>query len=116
MASGHPLRGQIWLASFDPAVGTEIRKTRPALLISNNINNQYAGTVTVLPISEKGEKVYPFEVSLDVEHTGLSKPSKIKCQQIRTVDKSRLTKLLGSISRDKMPEVEQALRIHLAIE
>ena len=107
-----PRRGQIWLVNLNPAVGSEIRKTRPALIISNDSNNEYADLVTVLPITDRGLKSYPFEVLAPLD-CGLTKPSKIKCQQIRTVDKRRLTKLLGAVHSDLMDPIEHALRIHL---
>lgn len=108
-------RGQIWLVNLDPSLGAEIKKTRPALVISNNLNNQYAATITVLPITDRGEKVYPFEVFLPAHVSGLTKDSKIKCQQIRTVDKSRLSKSLGVITEEKWPEIHHALILHLQI-
>lgn len=111
-----PLRGQIWLVNLDPTIGAEIKKTRPALVISNDINNQYALTITVLPISDRGEKVFPFEVELIVKESGLSKPSKVKSQQIRTVDKSRLVKYIGKINQKDIERVEQAILIHLGID
>ena len=111
-----PKRGQIWLVSLDPAIGNEIKKTRPAVIISNNLNNQYAGTVTILPVSDPGQKVYPFEVLISPEDSGLSKPSKIKCQQIRTIDKRRLIKLLGDIHTHGIAQVEQALKYHLGLD
>lgn len=111
-----PERGQIWLVRLDPSVGAEIKKTRPALIISNNINNQYSLLVTVLPIIDKGENVYPFEVYLSSSTEGLKKESKIKCQQIKSIDKTRLIKHVGKIPLDKIAEVESALMIHLDIE
>ena len=111
-----PERGQIWLVSLDPTIGAEIKKTRPAVIISNDLNNQYAGTVTVLPVSDPGQKVYPFEVLISPEDTGLEKPSKVKCQQIRTVDKRRLIKPLGSIHTHLIAQVEQALKNHLGLD
>ena len=111
-----PLRGQIWLVSLDPAIGSEIKKTRPVLVISNDLNNQYAETVTILPISDMGQKVYPFEVLLSSEDAGLNKPSKIKCQQIRTVDKKRFIKPLGAIHKNLFPQVDQAIKTHLGID
>ena len=84
-----PKRGEIWLVRLDPAVGSEIKKTRPAFIISNDINNQYGPLVTILPISDKSAKVYPFEVALSERGTGLSKPSKVRCQQVRTDAKNR---------------------------
>ena len=110
-----PRRGDIWLVRLDPAVGSEIRKTRPAAVISNDINNRYAGTVTVLPISDRGEKTYPFEVAVPTAGTGLSKPSKIRCQQVRTVDATRLVKFVGSLDPDLVLLAEEALKIHLGM-
>ncbi len=110
-----PKRGEIWLVRLDPTVGSEIKKTRHALIISNNVNNQYADLVTVLPISDKGSKVYPFETAVSEAGTGLSKPSKIKCQQIRTIGKERLLRKLGNMSGTLSSDVEEALKLHLGI-
>jgi len=110
-----PKRGQIWFVSLDPVVGHEIGKTRSALVISNNRNNQFADTVTVLPITSKTEKIYPFEVFLSKEETHLPKDSKVKCNQIRTVDKKRLVNLVGALSSERLEEIKQALLIHLSI-
>ena len=112
-----PKRGEIWIARFDPTVGAEIKKKRPALIVSNNFNNQYASTATIVAITGyKGEEIYPFEVLIpSAEETGLAKESKIKCSQIRTVDKSRLLKFIGKIQENLWPEIEQALKIHLGM-
>ena len=108
-----PQRGEIWKIVFDPTVGGEIRKTRPAVVISNDHNNRWAMTVTVLPVTDQGHEVFPFEVFLPAVTPGLSKDSKIKCQQIRTVDKSRLIKLLGRIESQTLVLIEEAIRLHL---
>lgn len=110
-----PRRGEIWLVSLEPVIGHEIGKTRPALVISNNQNNQFADTVTVLPITSKTEKIYPFETLLIKEECGVPVDSKVKSNQIRTVDKKRLVKLLGGLSQEKLKQVEQSLLIHLGI-
>ncbi len=107
-------RGEIWLVNLDPAIGAEIKKTRPAVVISNNLNNEHASTVTVLPISDKGKKVYPFEAAL-APQAGLVKDSKVKCQQIRTIDKSRLVKPLGRLEKNQIQQIDQALMIHLGM-
>ncbi len=112
---GFPKRGQIWFVSLDPVVGHGIGKKRPALVVSNDRNNQFADTVTVLPITSKTEKVYPFEVLLSKEETSLPKDSKVKCNQIRTVDKKRLVNFVGTLSSEKLKVIEKALRIHLGI-
>ena len=110
-----PKRGQIWFVLLDPVVGHEIGKTRPALVISNDRNNQFADTVTVLPITSKTEKIYPFEILLSKEETHLPEDSKVKCNQIRTVDKKRLVNLVGALSAERLKEIKQALLIHLGI-
>lgn len=110
-----PKRGDIWLVALDPALGAEIRKTRPALIISNNINNQYSQTITILPITDKGQKIYPVESVLSEQTSGLSKVSKIKCQQIRTIDKQRLVKKMGAIEDQEWKDIQKALLIHLGI-
>ncbi len=108
-----PERGEIFLVCLDPTVGSEINKTRPALIISNNINNQFARTVTVVPITSSMGKVYPFEAILSAGEAGLSKKPKVKCNQIRTLDKKRLIRSVGRVSHNRILEIEKALRIHL---
>jgi mRNA interferase MazF len=109
-------RGDVWLVSLDPTMGAEIKKTRPAVVISNDIANQYAATITVFPVTDRGDKVFPVEVEIPVKTGGLIKPSKIKCQQIRTVDKLRLVRFLGVLSDRTVHAVERALCLHLAID
>lgn len=110
-----PIKGEIWLVSLETVVGHEIGKTRPALVISNDRNNQFADTVTILPIISKTEKIYPFEVLLLKEEANLPKDSKMKSNQIRTIDKKRLVGFLGKVTKEKLIEIEQALLIHLGI-
>jgi mRNA interferase MazF len=106
--------GQIYLASLDPSVGREISKTRPVVIISNDKNNIFSGTVTVLPITSKNvRKVYPFEVYLEKGEGKLPKNSKVKADQVRTLDKGRIVKFIGSLGKNKMQEIEYALKIHL---
>jgi len=110
-----PRRGEIWLVSLGPTTGSEIGKTRPALVISNDRNNQFADTVTVIPITSKTKRIYPFEAFLSRQETHLPRDSKAKSNQIRTIDKRRLIKLLAKLSSEKIAEVEQAILIHLGI-
>lgn len=110
-----PKRGEVYLVCLDPTIGSEINKTRPALIISNDINNQVSDTLTVIPITSSTEKIYPFEVFFPSDKSGLSKNSKAKCNQIRTIDKKRLIKSLGNISSEKLKEIENALLIHLGM-
>jgi len=109
-------KGDVWLVNLDPTVGAEIRKTRPAMIISNDIANQCGSTVTVLPVTDRGEKAYPFEVEVPARMGGLVKPSRIKCQQIRTVDRSRLIRFLGAVPDPILHAVERALCLHLGFD
>jgi len=110
-----PKRGEIWLVSLEPTIGHEIGKTRPALVISHDRNNQFADTITVIPITSKTEKIYPFETFISKEEAKLPKDSKVKSNQIRTVDKRRLVKFISRIPEGKLRQVEQATLIHLGI-
>ena len=86
------------------------------MIVSNDINNQYADTITVLPITSSTEKNYPFEVFLSKSEGNLTADSKAKANQIRTIDKLRLKKRFGKISEEKINEIEKAILIHLEIE
>ena len=109
-------RGDVLLAVLDPVVGREISKTRPVLVVSNDKNNEYSGTVTVLPITSGNlAKIYPFEVFLSKGAGNLPKKSKVKADQIRTLDKRRLVKLIGKLETTDMEKVEKAIRIHLSL-
>ena len=110
-------RGDICLVALDPVMGSEISKTRPALIVSNDINNRFSGTLTVLPITlKKLQKIYPFEIFLPKGMGNLPKDSKVKADQIRTLDKRRFVKYIGSVNVEIMREVEKALMIHLQIK
>ncbi len=106
-------RGEIYWVNLDPAIGSEIKKTRPALVISNDIGNLHAASVTVLPITSKISKVYPFEVLLAPGVFGNKEASKVKADQIRTVDKRRLGKVMGMLPEAALSDVARALRLHL---
>ncbi|MBL7135437.1 MAG: type II toxin-antitoxin system PemK/MazF family toxin [Candidatus Marinimicrobia bacterium] len=104
----------IYIACLDPVIGKEISKTRPVVVISNDINNKYAGTVTILPITSKNlNKIYPFEVFLPRGEGNLPKDSKVKADQIRTLDKSRIISELGIIESQYIKKIEKAMAIHL---
>jgi len=110
-------RGGIYLAALDLAIGHESAKTRPVVVISNDKNNTFSGTVTVLPITSRSlEKVYPFEVAVEKGKGRLPKNSKIKADQIRTLDKRRLVKFLDALPVDDMVLIEKAVKIHLDLK
>ena len=112
-----PKRGDIYLVNFDPTLGAEIRKTRPALILQNDIANKYSPVTIVAAISSKYDNpLYPTEVLISAKaRTGLAVDSVVLLNQIRTVDKKRLAKRLGKLSSAKMEEVNQALRISVGL-
>ena len=110
-------RGEIYFADLDPTVGAEIKKKRPVLIVSNNANNKAGRTVTIVPITSTIKKIYPFEVFLEKEDSGLAKPSKTQCHQIRTIAKIRIqARKVGGVSDTVMLEIEAAIKLHLALD
>jgi mRNA interferase MazF len=109
-------RGEIYYANLNPAVGSEVAKRRPVLIVSNDANNRAASTVTILPITSNVSRVYPFEVLLQPSESGLAKPSKIQAQQVRTISKQRISgKAVGSLNEQLMQLIDAALKLHLAL-
>ncbi|MBI4375623.1 MAG: type II toxin-antitoxin system PemK/MazF family toxin [Elusimicrobia bacterium] len=108
-------RGEIYWINLDPTIGSEIQKTRPGLILSNDINNVHAETVTILPLTSSVKHVHPFEVLVKPDSFDNDKPVKIKADQIRTVDKRRIGRLLGNLPQDLIPHVERAVKLHLAL-
>jgi mRNA interferase MazF len=107
-------KGDIFVAGLDPTMGSEIAKTRPVVIVSNDKNNHFSPTVTVLPItSQKTGKTYPFEVFLKKGIGNLPKDSKVKADQIRTLDKRRLIQKVGTLPDALFSQVATALKIHL---
>jgi mRNA interferase MazF len=106
-------RGSVCWIKLDPIEGSEIGKTRPAVVVSNDINNEFAATVTVVPITSKTGRVYPFEALIHKGVAGLKEDSKAKANQIRTVDKKRIKGILGQLPIDLMNKLDKAIKIHL---
>jgi mRNA interferase MazF len=97
-------------------MGREIAKTRPVVVVSNDKNNEFSGTVTILPLTSKNpQTVYPFEVFLSRGSANLPKDSKIKADQIRTLDKSRMIKNIGILDKKDLDALDKAIKIHLAL-
>lgn len=112
----YPQRGEIYWVNLDPTIGSEIAKTRPAVIISNNIGNQHAERVIVAPFTSANvAKVYPFEVKLEAGEGGVVQTCKILLDQIRTVDKARLGVKLGTLPAERVDELNRAIRLSLAV-
>ncbi len=111
---GYPRRGEIYLVGLDPAVGSEMRKTRPSLILQNDIGNRFSATTIIAVLtSQIDEKRYPTEVPVEPPEGGLSSPSVVRFDQLRTVDKRRLQRRLGRLAPSTMARVDVALRISL---
>ena len=110
-------RGFVYLVNLNPTIGAEINKVRPAIVVSNDINNQYAETITIVPItSSRIDKVYPFEVFIPKGTANLDKDSKAKANQIRTIDKKRIVSEIGELPEDLLKKLDTAIKIHLDLE
>ncbi len=109
-------RGDVWLVNLDPTIGHEIKKSRPALIIQNDIGNKYSHITIIAPItSQNTDKLYPIEVLLNKNISNLKKNSKILLNQIRAVDKMRLTKKLGKVDKDTLNKINEAIKISLGL-
>ena len=104
-------RGEIWWVNFDPSIGGEIQKQRPAVIVSNDTSNKYLNRVQVVPLTSKGDKLYPSEAYVTVA----GKQGKAMADQLATVSKQRLLKMIGRATRVEMLEIERAVRIQLEL-
>lgn len=104
-----PRRGDVYWVALDPTMGTEVRKTRPAVVVSNDSANVFGMRVVVLPVTSNISSLFPGEAVVTVG----GKPGRVLGDQIRSVDKRRLRGRMGSLSRDDLRAVEGALRITL---
>lgn len=103
-----PKRGEVFLVNFDPTLGTEIRKTRPALILQNDISNEYSPITIVAAVTARfDETLYPTEVLIHPPEGGLKKDSVVLLNQIRSIDKQRLIKKLGLLEQGTMKKVDR---------
>jgi mRNA interferase MazF len=106
-----PRRGDVYWVNLDPVVGTEIRKTRPAVIVSNDSCNRYGTRVVVLPITSNVDSLYPGEAIVEVK----GKRGRALGDQIRSIDKSRLKARVTRVTADEMSRVDEALAITLGL-
>lgn len=104
-------RGEVWWVEFDPSVGSEITKTRPAVIVSNDSANRNLARVVVVPMTSSTGRIYPGEALVDIGE----QKSKAMADQIMAADKRRLKSMLGALSRTDMQLVEDAIRVHLGL-
>ena len=106
------LRGEVWWIEFDPSVGSEIRKTRPAVIVSNDAANRNLPRIMAMPLSSNVTRVYPGEAVVTVA----GQPSKAMADQIMAADKRRLKSRVGKLDRTDMTAVEEAIRLHFGLK
>ncbi len=104
-------RGEVWWVNFDPSVAGEIRKKRPAVIISNDAANRYLNRVQVVPLTSRVDRVYPSEAVVKVRRG----QSKAMADQLTTVSKQRLIDQMGKLSAADMGKVEHAVMVQLAL-
>ncbi len=108
-------RGDIILADFDPSQKHEVAAQRPAVVVTNNIANNVAPVIVVIPLTTNLERLYPHELLLPVNRTGLEHESKAQVHLLRHISKLRVKKVLGHVSEDLMQQLDIRLREHLAL-
>ena len=112
----YPRRGEVHWVTFDPTVGAEIRKARPALVLQNDIANRHSPITIVAAISSQfDEPLYPAEVLVRAPEGGLARDSVVLLNQIRSIDKQRLVRRLGTLRPPTMRQVDRALQISLGL-
>ena len=109
-------RGAVVKVRFDPTEGSEIRKTRPAVVVSNDVACRFDAVVQVVPLTRLPERgLRPYESRIDSAGSGLARPSRVVTNQIRTVSRQRISTVLGRVSDDEEQALDRALRIQLAL-
>jgi mRNA interferase MazF len=110
------VRGDIYLVNLDPVKGSEQGKTRPCLVIQNNIGNKYSSTIIISSLTSKGDENYPFLVKVDKGVANLPKDSYIQLNQLRTISKERIINKIGSLPKDIIRKVDYALKKSLDLD
>lgn len=107
----HPRRGEVFWVSFDPSIGGEVQKTRPAIILSNDAANAALNRLIVLPLSSKTDRLYPGEVLIQINR----QTCKAMSDQLTTISKLRLQKRITQITAEEITRVEQAVLLQLGI-
>ena len=106
-----PRRGEVWWVAFEPSIGGAIRKTRPAVIVSNDIANRMLNRVQVIPVTSNVSRLYPSEAYVTVA----SERSKAMADQLATVSKARLHERIGRISANEIEAVGRAIKVQLQL-
>ena len=105
-------RGDIYWINLDPAIGSEVQKTRPGVIVSNNIQNEVSSRIIVVPITSNINHIYPFELEISV----MAKPAKAMADQLRSLDKQRLQAFIGQLTKPELISLEKVLKLVLSLE
>lgn len=113
-------RGEIYLVNLDPAKTGEANKQRPVVIVSNDGANASAersghGVIAVVPVTSNVARVYPFQVLIPADAAGLDRNSKAQAEQVRAISVERLGPVIGEVPHSLMEELDEALRLHLAL-
>lgn len=115
MKANYVKRGDVWLADFSLAIGSEQTGVRPCVVLQNNLGNKFSPTIIVAAVSTKVQKVLPTHVRLNPLTCGLKSDSIALMEQIRTIDRARLIQHIGRLDQHDMEQAEQALEISLGL-
>jgi mRNA interferase MazF len=105
------VRGEIWWVAFDPSVGTEIRKTRPAIIVSNTVANRRLPAIVVVPVTSNVARVYPGQSLVNIN----DRVGKARVDQIKAIDKSRLKTFIGHLAPDELDRLDESMQLHLGL-
>ena len=105
------LRGEVWWVNFDPTVDSEIRKQRPAVILSNDLSNRYLNRVQVVPLTSRTDRVYPSETLVTFD----GRQSKALADHLTTVSKQRLSNRAGKLTTDDVRSIERIVKLQLGL-
>ena len=105
-------RGDVYWVNLNPTIGSEIQKIRPAVIISNNIQNRISSRIVIIPITSNIKVIFPFEAKISI----IEEISKALTDQIRTIDKIRLSSYICTLTKVEIQDIEKALKITLSLE